>query len=440
MAEEIPIVYTSAVELEEEVTTMSASQRTMAWLLILIWMIPGLAFAGQKGRLIGKVIDQEGKPILGVAVTATSPQLPKFREVLTTDKKGLFTVDFSQIDVTYHYRFDKAGYQSLETQQEWHLEGTERHEWTLSPAKASAAGDLVPASTSEPAALAFNGGVTALKAKDYPTAEAKFKEAVGHDPNLVRAWIALSAVQLQMGHNQQAAEAAEKAIALGSQDEAVLTSRWQAYRNLKDDAKAAAALKDLEKVGRRTEEAKKFHNEAVALVKAGDNAGAFAKFQEALNIDPTLQASLIGLATAGVKIGRNEEAATAAETVLKADPKNERAIRLRYNACLGLGDKERLVEALMGLSAVEPAIATNGLLKLAFEAYDANDKVKTKERFLKVLEVDPNQPLAHYYLAMAYVNEGDAGEARSHLERFLTLAPNSPEAKTAREMLKQLGK
>ena len=73
-------------------------------------------------------------------------------------------------------------------------------------------------------------------------------------------------------------------------------------------------------------------------MKAGDNAGAFAKFQEALNVDPNLQPSLIGLATAGLKIGRNAEAATAAETVLKADPKNEQAIRLRYNACLSLGD------------------------------------------------------------------------------------------------------
>jgi len=417
---------------------MPTSRRATAWLLTLILIVPGLAFAAQKGRLIGKVVDPNGNPIPGVAVTVTSPQVPKFKEVLTTDKKGIFLVDLTTIDVTYQYRFEKVGYQTLDTTQEWHLEGTERHEWTLSPGVAPTVGDAPPVTTSEPTVLAFNAGVAALRAKDYPTAEAKFKEAVGQDPNLVRGWIALSAVQLQTGHNLEAAAAAEKAIALGSQDVVVLTSRWQAYRNLKDDAKAAAALKDLEKVGRRAEEAKKFHNEAVALVKAGDNAGAFAKFQEALNIDPTLQASQLGLATAAFKLGRNAEAATAAETVLKADPKNQAAIRLRYNACLGLGDKERLVDALMSLSAVEPAIAANGLLKLAFEAYDANDKVKTKERFLKVLVVDPNQPLAHYYLALAYVNEGDNGEARSHLERFLVLAPNSPEANTAREMLKQI--
>jgi Tfp pilus assembly protein PilF len=310
----------------------------------------------------------------------------------------------------------------------------------MSPGVAPTVGGPPLASSSEPAVLAFNDGVTALKAKDYATAETKFKEAVGHDPTLARGWAALSAVQVQTGHNQEAAEAAEKAMALGARDEGVLMSRWQAYRNLKDEAKAAEALKDLESVGRRAEEAKKIHNEAVALVRAGDNAGALAKFQEALNVDPSLQPALLGLATAALKIGRNAEAATAAETVLKADPKNEQAIRLRYNACLTLGDSDRLFDSLVGLAVVEPAIASKGLLKLAFDVYDANDKTKAKERFLKVLQLDPNQPLAHYYLAMLYVNEGATADARNHLERFLTLAPNSPEAGTARELLKQLSK
>jgi len=247
-------------------------------------------------------------------------------------------------------------------------------------------------------------------------------------------------VQVQTGHNKEAAEAAEKAMALGAKDELVLTARWEAYRNLKDEAKAAAALKDLESVGRRAEEAKKLHNEAVALVKAGDHTGAFAKFQEALAVDPDLPASQIGLATAGLKIGRNAEAATAAEAVLKADPQNQAAIRLRYNACLNLGDKDRLADALVGLAAVEPAIARNGLLKLAFDAYDANETVQAKQRFLKVLELDPNQPQAHYYLALIYVNEGAKEDAISHLERFIALSPNAQEAATARDMLKQLNK
>ncbi len=419
---------------------MRTSRRVTTWLVILVVLIPGLAVAQRRARLYGKVVDPEGKPIPGVVVTVTCPQFPKFSDVETTDKKGTFTVDFREINVTYHYRFDKAGYQTTEAQQEWHLEGDQRFTWTMQPGTPATAGGLPPASTSEPAILAYNAGVAALKSKDYAAAESKFTEAVALDPKLVQGWVALGAVQLQTGRNREAAESAEKAMALGNRDEQVLTARWQAYRNLKDDAKAAEALKDLQTVGRATEEAKRFHNEGVALVKAGDNAGAFAKFQEALNLDPNLPASLLGLATAGLKIGKNAEAAAAAETILKSDPKNESAIRIRYNACLALGDKEKLFDSLVGLYSVEPVAAKNGLLKLAFEAYDANDVTRAKDRFNKILELDPNQPLAHYYVALLYVNAGDTEQAKAHLERFLALTPNGKEADSARDMLKQLAK
>jgi Tfp pilus assembly protein PilF len=418
---------------------MATSRRTVALLLVLLVMVPGLASARQRLRLDGKIVDPQGKAIEGVAVTATSPQVPNFRVVQTTDKKGTFTVDLPENNVTYIYRFEKAGYVTLQAKQDWTLDGSGHFQWTMQPGSGpEIGGGGAPVSASEPAVLAFNAGVGAVKAKDLATAEAKFKEAAGHDPKLVQAWTALTTVEMQLGHNQEAAESAEKAIALGSKDEAILTARWQAYKNLKDDAKAAAALKDLEAFGRRTEEAKKLHNEAVALVKAGDSAAAFAKFKEALDLDPNLRPSLVGLATAGLKLGRNAEAATAAETILKADPKNDAALRLRYNACLNLGDADRLADALAGLAVVEPAVAKNGLLKLAFDAYDANDKDHAKARFLKVLEIDPNQGLAHYYVALVYVNEGNTAEAKTHLEKFIALAPNSAEAATAREMIKQI--
>jgi tetratricopeptide (TPR) repeat protein len=218
----------------------------------------------------------------------------------------------------------------------------------------------------------------------------------------------------------------------------VLLSRWQAYKNLKDTAKAAEAEKDLERIGRKTEEAKKFHNEAVALMKAGDNEGAFAKFQEALNLDPNLQVSLIGLATAGVKLGKNAEAATAAETILKTDPNNEKAIRVRYNACLNLGDKARLIESLLTLAPFEPKIARDGILRLAFEAYDANDNAVAMDRFKKALVIDPNYPQAYYYMGLINVGLGATKDAKTCFERFLQLAPNDPEAASARDAIKHL--
>jgi Tfp pilus assembly protein PilF len=417
---------------------MPTSRRTVAWLVILLWIIPGVAF-GQRVRLLGRIVDPAGKPIPGVTVTATSPEVPNFKKVETTDKKGTFTLDLPQVGVTYHYQFEKDGFATLVAQQKWDLEGSQRFDWTMQPGQSTVAAGPPPASTSEDAILAYNAGVLAVRGKDYKTAVTKFKESVTHDPKLVQGWIALASAQFQQKDYKDAADSAEKAVALGSKDPGLMQTRYEAYKAAGETEKAAAALKDLESAGRATEEAKKLHNEGVALAKSGDNVGAITKFKEALALDPTLLASQVGLSQAAFKAGQFAEAATAAEAILKEDPKNDQALKLRYNACLQLGDQDRLASALIGLYAVDPAVAKAGLLKLAVDAYyDANSKDHGRANFLKLLEWDPNQPFANYYMALFYVADGKNAEAKAHLEKVVAVAPNTPQGASAKDMLKQL--
>jgi tetratricopeptide (TPR) repeat protein len=409
----------------------------VACLLALTLVLPGLAFAAKEGRLIGKVLDPEGKPIPEVTVTATSTEIPDFRQVETTDKKGVFKFDFPQRFVIYRLRFVKDGFATLQSEQDWQLEGSTRAEFTMHPGE-STIGDAPLDSTSSEALLAFNEGVVAFNAKEYVTAESRFLEALQHDPELQQAWAALSNIHLKQEDYRGAVEAAEKAIALGFTDESIWRWRWEGYRNLGDEAKTAEALEDMKRAGLRTEEAEKLHNEAVKLSRAGDLEGAFAKFQEAAKIDPNLQPALLGIAVTGIEIDRDAEAAAAAETVLRTDPRNERALRVRYNAYLNLKDDVGLYDALVGLVAIEPTVALEGLLHLAFAAYDADDEALAKERFSTILIVDPNQPQSHYYLGLIMLNEGNNDAATGHFERCIELAPDSPEAPVARELLKRL--
>jgi tetratricopeptide (TPR) repeat protein len=145
-------------------------------------------------------------------------------------------------------------------------------------------------------------------------------------------------------------------MALGATDELTLRCRWEAYRQLGDEAKTAAALADLERYGRATVEATKVYNEAVALVKAGDHEGAFARFQEAVTIDPQLEEALLGVATQGLHIKRYQEALAAAEAILEDDPRA--SARARHNAALGLGDESALVPAAMGAMVSPSSRAT----------------------------------------------------------------------------------
>ena len=65
---------------------MHTKKRMVAWILVIILMASGSAFAIRKGRLIGQVLDPDGNPVEGVTVTVTSEQVPGgFEEVETTD-------------------------------------------------------------------------------------------------------------------------------------------------------------------------------------------------------------------------------------------------------------------------------------------------------------------------------------------------------------------
>jgi tetratricopeptide (TPR) repeat protein len=417
---------------------MHRTRRTIAWLLVLILVVPALATAARKGRLIGKVCDPEGTPIQGVTVVATCEALPDFREVDTTDKKGVFKFDFEELFVVYRLRFEKDGYHTLESEQTWRLEGTARDEFTMYPGE-TMVDTVALVSGSNQAIDAHNEGVEAFNAGDWATAEAKFEEALGHDPELHQSWGGLSRTYLRQERWEKSVEAAEKAIALGATDGVVYRARWEAYRGLGDEEKAAAALHDLEQADLRVEEAKRIYNEGVAFSDGGDQEGAFAKFEEALRLNPNFEEAMIGVATVGLEIGRNEEAVAAAEAILNANPQHEQALRIRYNAALKTADEGMIIDALVSLAAVEPVIARDGLLRLAYEAYDANDMPLAKERFGKVLEVDPDQPHAHYVLALIHVNDGANEEAKKHLERFLAIAPDDQEAATARDLLDYLG-
>lgn len=421
---------------------MSRVLRRTAVLLLAALASAAPASAFRLARLVGKVVDPQGKPLSGVTVTATSKDVADFNKVTATDSKGIFILDFDRINVVYHYRLEKPGWVTSEVDQTWTLTGTDRHTFTLQPGETPPVAEApVAAASSSPAAVtAFNAGARAFEAKDHETARARFEEALRHDPQLRQGWAALAMVLVELKRHQEAAEAADKAVALGARDAAVLLARWEAYRHLGDEAKTKQAREDLEKAGRLQEEAKRIHNMGVAFAKAGNDAEALAKFKEAVDADPTFAQGWLAVAVTSLKLGRPAEAVAAAEKLLEADPQNKEAPKVRYNAALQVADEAKIVDALVGLAAVDPATARDGLYKLATTAFDADAAAAAKDRFAKLLAVDPNHPRGNYYMGVLLVREGVKAEARRHLQRFLQLAPNDSEAETARGLLAFIAK
>jgi Tfp pilus assembly protein PilF len=415
---------------------MTSKKSVLVVSLILVLVAAGWAEARGKGRLVGVIQDPDGEPIEGVTVIATSDDVPDFNETRTTDKKGVFKLDFDDVNVTYKYVFSKTGYITLKTEQVWKKDGTARHYFTLTPGESMSGsiGEAAVVTTSE-AAEAYQAAIQAFEANDFPTAETKLEEALTHDPELRQAWEALSVIELEQGDYQEAADAAETAIEKGSTDVVVYRTRWEAYRLMGDEEMTAQAQADLEKSGQLAEEAKRIYNEAVAKLKAGDKEGAFESFEQALDADPNLEPALFGVATTGLELGQYQRAAEASDAILQVDPSNEDALRIRYNAALALEDDDMLIDALVGLAPVEPEAAKQNLWLLAMAAYNANDNEKSKERFEKVLLVDPGNGQAHYLLGLVYLGEGDNEQTKAHMERFIELAPDDPDVPAAEDIL-----
>ena len=422
-------------------TATTTDVRRTAWVLALALGAAVPSMGARQGRLLGKVVDPSGKPIPGVTVNVIAKTIAGFEETMTTDGKGIFMFDVDRIGVTYTYRFEKPGYTTTVVNQAWNVMGTDRQTFTLAPGgEPVPAADLPPpAAASSPAVTAFNEGVRAFETRDYKVATARLEQALRLDPQLRQAWAALARIHLEQKRHREAAEAADKAIALGSTGASILRVRWEAYRQLGDEAKAREARAELEKAGQLEEDAKRIHNEAVALMKIGNDTDAFARFKEAAEIDPSLQVAWLGMGTSGLKIDRAADALAAARKVLEASPAHPEALRLRYNAALKLKDEAEVVDALVALAAIEPASSRDNLYKLARMSFDADQVGEARDRARKVLAMDPNHPHAHYILGVIAVREGAKAEARSHLNAFLRLAPNDPDAVTAKGLLAHIG-
>lgn len=417
----------------------------------ILGLLLALACAGSlwassgEGRILGTVIDKDGNPLKGVKVTITSPDLSDYRVEMTTKKNGTFSVVFAKAYLNYNYRFELEGYQTLETTFKTNLDGTTRAKFELAevnsvpvPSDASTPDGSLQVAVSAGAIALFNEGVAAYQAKDLATAKSKFEEALGKDPNLYQAHTALAEIYLEEGQFQLAADTAAETLAENSTDAAALRVRYDAFQKMGDTAKAQEVAEALKAAGSDTEAAKAIYNEGVDLNKAGDHAGAIAKFQQAAQMDPNLAPAYLALATLYMGAGNAQEAAAAAEKLHQLDPSNAAGLRLRRDAYTALGDDEKLRDALVDLASVEPGESVEGLFNLGIKLYNGGATKQALSMFQSAVDIQPNYAKAHYYLGLCFVNTNQGALAKEHLQRFIDLAPDDSEAGLAKEMLSYL--
>lgn len=180
--------------------------------------VAATVWAGAQARLTGKVTDSGGKPIEGVAVTVTTPNLGNLKILLKTDKKGQFGTVLNDATMPYDLKFEKDGFVPWQTKKKVPVGDIGVVDAKLlKPSEAGApAGTVAEAapSSNEQAALAYNAGVDLLQSGDKPGAQAKFLDAVSKNADLPQAWQALTQLAFETKDWAKTLEYGQKAADL----------------------------------------------------------------------------------------------------------------------------------------------------------------------------------------------------------------------------------
>lgn len=415
--------------------------KRVALLLLCGLLTVTVLHAQAQGRIAGKIMDPDGNPLEGVHVVLSAIGFDITIEQ-TTKKKGKFSMTVVDSTKDYMITLEKEGYRTQTEPVNIPLQGIASKDFTMVPGdaggQAAAPVESEAQSKSRAANVAFNDGVKAYNITDFDTAATKFEEAVAIDPTMSQAWAILSDLYLDKGDATAALDAADQALAAEAGNLKALTSRFDALHTLDRREEALTALDALMAVDSSTATAARVYNAAAAAARADDNETALALFEKSVEIDPQLGVAHRVLADSYFKAGNLETAKLHSDQLFSIDPENPAALQLRYEIYHALGDDEIAGAALDALEQADPAALAETYLVQGVEMFEGGDTAGAIDLLERAVAANPDQPRVNYRLGMAYASSGQNDKAKQHLQRFIDLAPDDPEAATAAEMIKYL--
>jgi tetratricopeptide (TPR) repeat protein len=189
-------------------------------------------------------------------------------------------------------------------------------------------------------------------------------------------------------------------------------------------------------------------DEAIAATNAGKFDDAIAGFTKAAELQPTCSACYynIGYAQAQKKEYDAAEASYKKAIELKADYADAYAgLASVYNA-------QRKFDQAAAASAKATEFAStlgggnsgggsaDALFNQGVVLWNGGKVAEAKKAFEGAVAANPSHAEAHYQLGMALVNEGNLPSAATEFEAYLKLAPEGPNAATAKSLVAQLKK
>lgn len=179
-------------------------------------------------------------------------------------------------------------------------------------------------------------------------------------------------------------------------------------------------------------------NEGTTMFNAGDYAGAVAKWQEFLAVNPTMFQVHGNIGNAYRELGDIDNARSAYEALIAQDPGNTMANYNLGEMLVEAGDIQAAMpyfETVVEASPDDPAVYYN-VAELYFSERELEPAITYYKR---AIEVDPGYLPAHKQLGFAYVNTGDIPNAILSFEKYVELAPaDDPEVPVIQDVLAAL--
>ena len=204
----------------------------------LALLIAASAYAGQQGRIVGRVTDGKGVPLGDVKITITTKSLSNFKVELKTDKDGKWGTILNDATLTYHYKFEKQGYMGVEQDKKVPIGQTENLDAQLLTQQQAVEQGVVKV-VEDPFVLAYNAAVDASQSNDLDTAWTKVQEAVKLGPDKAVAYDLGAKIARNRKDWDNAIALGEKSLALEPDNPPLIGVLMDAYRAKGDKAKAA---------------------------------------------------------------------------------------------------------------------------------------------------------------------------------------------------------
>lgn len=414
--------------------------------LLLALVSAGALHAVGEARMQGTVVDDAtGKPIAGAKIVITSPEFT-FKQERKSDAKGKFSMMFVDGTALYEAFIEAEGYRPAKQPIKLTPGVVNPVTFPLEPLPQGTTvvegedGQPQELSGANKAILTYNEGVNALNAKDYATAVAKFEEAHSLDPALAQVadgFAAAASGFLEQRQYQPGLAAVDRYLALKPGEASGLRLRYDLLKGAGDPG-ATAALELLAQSDPGRETAVRYFNLAAEAVRNNKTDDAIPLLKRAMEIDPSLDQAYTALA--GIYLPRKnyKEALAIGEKLKAQKPDSAEALTIQYQAYQGLGDKAKTQEVKAAMDAANATQTPESAFNQGVTLYNANNTAEAIKAFERVLAAKPDHAKAHYMLGLSYVASNDMAKAKGHLQKFVELAPNDPDAATAKEMLETL--